>query len=489
MQSVPKIVRERLKAGAPVGAHPDADALTAYAEKGLSEIERTVVIEHLARCGQCRDVVALALPGTEVQTVVIPARGPWFTWPVLRWGLAAAGIVAIVSLAVVQYQRGASQTATVARAVPSPVVATPSGQTQPSTSAAPSSAIANSDHEKSRENEENARTAAKLASPTLVSPTEKEEASTANTESANTQRKTAQEKVAQAEVPRPSGAPRVRSNFGGAISGPMMPSQWQQQQQGQIQTSHAQMQAAAPAPAASDAKPQAAGVAGGIGGGVQPAAPSSQQVVVEVQSANSQLQTETKDVENQIHGDVYAMSKAKPASSAQAALSAPTPSPANPLSSARMPTVTANALPLPRWTISSSGGLQRSFDQGSSWQDVDVTASSAPTKLASVETTGAALADKKYRGAPSVKAAAGPPVFRAVSANGVDVWAGGVNGVLYHSADAGSHWTRVLPVLGVATVGGDIVAVEFSDSQHGSIATSTGERWTTADGGQTWQKQ
>ncbi len=473
MQSVPKIVRERLRADALAGAHPDVDMLTAYAEKSLPERERSVVIEHLARCGQCRDVLALALPEIETQTVVIPARGGWFTWPVLRWGLVAAGIVAIVSLGVVQYQRRASQTATVAKAVPSPMVAAPSGQTQPSTSTATSPVIANSDREKPRENnEDNARTAAKLVSPKLASP--KEEVSVTTTE---------KKVMAPAKVP-PTGAPRVRSNFAAPITGgPNMPAQSQQQQTGQ-----AQMQASAPLPMAPNAKQQVAVVAGGVGRGAQPASPSTQQVVVEVQSASSQLQTETKDVENQIHSDVYAMSKAKPATSAQAELAARAPSP-NPLPSARMQTVTANALPLPRWTISSAGGLQRSFDQGSSWQDVDVTASAAPSKLASVETAGAAFADKKYQGAKSVKALVAAPVFRAVAANGADVWAGGVNGVLYHSADAGNHWSRVLPIPGIAAVAGDIVAVEFSDPQHGKIATSTGETWTTGDGGRTWQKQ
>ncbi len=62
MQNVPKIVRERLRAVTPAVNHPDADALTAFAEHSLPELERDVVLEHLARCGDCRDIVALALP-------------------------------------------------------------------------------------------------------------------------------------------------------------------------------------------------------------------------------------------------------------------------------------------------------------------------------------------------------------------------------------------------------------------------------------------
>ena len=65
MQNVPKIVRERLKAAAPAVNHPDADLLTAFAEDSLPGVERDGVLEHLARCGACRDIVALALPEAE----------------------------------------------------------------------------------------------------------------------------------------------------------------------------------------------------------------------------------------------------------------------------------------------------------------------------------------------------------------------------------------------------------------------------------------
>ena len=36
---------------------------------------------------------------------------------------------------------------------------------------------------------------------------------------------------------------------------------------------------------------------------------------------------------------------------------------------------------------------------------------------------------------------------------------------------------------------GDITSVEFSDPQHGKIATSAGEVWITADDGKTWHRQ
>jgi len=36
---------------------------------------------------------------------------------------------------------------------------------------------------------------------------------------------------------------------------------------------------------------------------------------------------------------------------------------------------------------------------------------------------------------------------------------------------------------------GDISSIQFSDLEHGKVATSTGELWLTSDNGHTWQKQ
>jgi hypothetical protein len=155
----------------------------------------------------------------------------------------------------------------------------------------------------------------------------------------------------------------------------------------------------------------------------------------------------------------------------------------------------------PRWTLSANGGLQRSLDQGKTWQTVDVTANpssfsfTGETSLeivartstkarAAKETANEKDADKarKQVGAP-------PPTFRAVAAAGSDVWAGGSPSALYHSLDAGNHWSHIVPASSGATLTGDVVSLDFPDPQHGKISTSTSEVWTTSDGGQTWRKQ
>ena len=81
------------------------------------------------------------------------------------------------------------------------------------------------------------------------------------------------------------------------------------------------------------------------------------------------------------------------------------------------------------------------------------------------------------------------PVFRAVAAAGLEVWAGGSAGALYHSVDSGNHWTLVLASAAGTILTGDITSIQFADPQHGTVATSNQEIWTTADNGQTWHKQ
>src|SRR5579863_3772617 len=109
MQDVPKIVQARLQRPSPatVASHPDADLLTAFAERSLTARERGHVLEHLTRCSDCREVVVLALPTAEAAALassVTPARIGWLSWPTLRWGVVAAGILAVSSIGVLQYR-------------------------------------------------------------------------------------------------------------------------------------------------------------------------------------------------------------------------------------------------------------------------------------------------------------------------------------------------------------------------------------------------
>jgi photosystem II stability/assembly factor-like uncharacterized protein len=178
------------------------------------------------------------------------------------------------------------------------------------------------------------------------------------------------------------------------------------------------------------------------------------------------------------------------------------------------------SIPSASWGISATGGLLRSFDQGRTWASVDVNASfpvasemvmvvpqsekyQQATQDTSLQAKNQAQAQnqaqkqaeakalRKSRAATQQASAAAVsiPVFRAVSAAGSEVWAGGSAGVLYHSANGGEQWTRVVPLASGTLMTGDITGIAFSDAQHGHITTSTQELWTTFDAGESWKKQ
>jgi hypothetical protein len=131
-----------------------------------------------------------------------------------------------------------------------------------------------------------------------------------------------------------------------------------------------------------------------------------------------------------------------------------------PLATKRSTTAASDPLALenliPRWTLSSDGTLQRSLDSGMTWETIPVSSQT---------------------------------IFRALAANGLNIWVGGAAGALFHSSDAGEHWTQVRPMVNGETLVDDIIGVEFRDALHGKLTSSMEGIWITADAGQTWQKQ
>lgn len=352
--------------------HPEAELLTAFAERSLAQSERELVLNHLARCAECRQIITLALPVTETEPVIRAgsARPSWISWPALRWGFATAAIVALISLGVFQYEHR-----------------------QKGDQLASKSSV----HE---------QIAANASSPeqSEAAPPSKERAQPLS--SAAGKRETA-----------------VRSQ---------------------------------PAPAKNDFQ-----AATGARGSEGMRSKAGAVAVAGNRAADQLIQSQAPGVSQDqpyINSDVV---KAKAAVTVQAsAQSAPAFAPPNiPLQTA--PSLMQRASP--RWTITATGGLQRSFDAGKTWEDVNVNAN-------------AGQAQKKL-------------VFRSVAAMGPEVWAGGSGGTLYHSSDSGTRWQKVLPLAAGAQPTGDITDIQFSSPLNGKIATSAGEIWTTFDSGQTWQKR
>jgi hypothetical protein len=448
MAEVPKIVRERLKVPSPAENHPDADLLTAYSEQLLPTRERSLVLEHLSRCADCRAVVALALPASEVvQALPRPSRS-WVAWPAFRWGFASAGLAVIAIFASLQYRHQSGPELTQKTAAPALEAKT---EPVPPISAA---------EEK-------------------VAPGRKAKSDIAKDAAA---RPVDDFMVANKRADRSAAANQPAMAGGLVVSrdklphGPLQSNQWQRQnaylKQGPAPEMRVANQlAAAPAPVAPQAGAQSASI--------QSAPPGDRGTQNLDLAVNSETSTHLQPAEAEVE-------KAKPA------MSGPAPKTSGDGDSLAMQARAGKALATntPRWTISSAGGLQRSYDQGISWQDVSVTSAPVSDK-ATMELSVPARA--KAASSPAIalakKEQTSPPVFRTVAANGLEVWAGGAKGLLYHSTDAGAHWTHVVPSAGGAVVAGDILTIEFPDAQHGRIVTSAGETWITSDRGLTWQRQ
>ena len=594
MQNVPKIVRERLKAVAPAVNHPDADLLTAFAEHSLSGTQRDGVLEHLARCEDCREIVALALPETEaIQTTVRPSPSGWLTWPSLRWGFVAAGVVAITSFSVLELQRHSQPTTVALKQSAGPEVAANE----------PKNAIAQFVAPAPAEKKEKLPVP---AAPGFADSADGANAIVIEKKSATSSVSTPEGVVSSQSASSPSkgGATTFRgATVGGPLPhGPRVANQWQQTNAAQNQVPApavpqelAKQQRAgsdihvngrvavtsqtaaapgaapatalaqnhpAPQPSSGDAstylsraKPLASGVAGGIntqpnrdpltvpvapgqiaGYVVDPTGAGVSNARITITAANERataaavtnsqgawliaglpsgsykaqaeapgFRTTVRDLnydagqpsmysftlspgsvsetvevaaQEQVQAETSRAGTSADRNVSQVALSGRN----------AMQTVALSSPGLPRWEIN-SGALQRSFDQGQTWQTVDVNANPLGANAASLDISANASSAKSKGAGKALKQNVAPLTFRALAAAGADVWVGGSAGILYHSPDAGNHWTRVVPTAAGATLTADIVALEFSDSQHGQLSTSTSQVWTTADAGQTWQKQ
>ena len=96
MAEIPKIVSQRLQAIAKPGDHPDPNLLGAFVESSLGKRERVQILQHLAQCSDCREMVSLSETQPGAGTVSIaPVSPAWLSWPVLRWGALAACVVVV----------------------------------------------------------------------------------------------------------------------------------------------------------------------------------------------------------------------------------------------------------------------------------------------------------------------------------------------------------------------------------------------------------
>ena len=435
MEQLPKIVQRRLRATAKPGVHPDPDLLAAFVEKSLTDRERSLVLQHLADCADCRDVMSLAMPEIATPPSPVLQKSNWLSWPVLRWGALAACVVIVSTAVTLHYQTRQAMETYIAKTSP----AAPATTAESNVPQQPGEKLAAKIPPPAPfESDRDLGVASKLAKQQGKSLDP--EMNAGRTELFGLREKNQDKKARELNNNRLADASADKSGEKRAASAGMMA-------------------AAAPAPAPAKALPAApAAEARNDNMNHPPAMTETVTVEADTTSVIEAVQTPERKAK-----DEAAQNEARKESHAERTGAAGAIAGRNmdSLSTAAGPSAPGNyakrsraANGATRWTLSADGVLQRSFDSGKTWQTIPV---------------------------------ANNVVFRALAANDSDIWVGGAAGVLYHSSDAGQHWLRVYPADGQSLTA-DIATIEFSDPQHGKLTTTTHQSWTTINAGVTWQK-
>ena len=477
-------------------SHPDADVLTAFVERTLPEGERTKVLEHLAGCADCRDVVVLAQPEPvgPTQRVLVPHKG-LLRRPLMRWVAVAACLVvgAAVSLQVLTPRLAHNSFENRAEGPPAAKVAS-----QP-TSDRDQVAMEQTASERagvSRANSDISREQGTLANEKLarkVAPTEEGKL-------ARLDRKARYGGYSQQKVPAPTDNLIAKAK-------PAEPGRADYDKNYTFQ-------------GYSNAAPTtSAGAAAGRVASLPPSAPApAQGVVVGGRLAEAEAETRRKELALDKSGVAGKKADAgavnKPESSMALAVSGakdenasadtavlggtgnqnqPAPAPTKAPAVAQLPVVGRSTTDLTpaqtSETVEVTAANPAVQAETASTSALEITAMSRTPAILprwrlskEHQLERASAADSKWQSTTLD----GQPELHALFFSGPNVWVGGKGGVLMHSADAGEHWQRVTASHGGTVVTDDIVAIDFKDFQHGHFKTDKKKVWITSDGGQTW---
>ena len=442
------LAERQVRPGAGSAAHPEADVLTAFVERALPEDERGPVLGHLAECAECREIVALAQPALVEASAAWarPAR-LWSRGLILRWGALAA--CAVLAGALVLRYGGAK---------PGPLVAEQKAPAAPN-SAAPPPAVAGTPVNPSNPVESNV-------------PAAKEESAVADKAATDNLKGSANEVEVEA---RAAENPRHRNR---PLSiGPAAPmSNNSNSSLGYVANNSSSSNSARQnAPAV-----PAGGVAGALAGRIASTRPlADEDMKTPLARSEGALKRDSQEVakasprQDSPPAGEPSLSKNKvqvPASTEVVQVEAAAATVDNTLANAyngrekdelHASSSSANlgafnaARQAVKWQISESGALQRSVDDGKTWESVTL--------------------DQAVK-------------LRAVTAAGFHIWAGGDSGALFHSQDGGDHFAAVKVHRRHSVLTGDIVTLTFQDVQHGRLETASHEVWLTTDGGQSWHR-
>lgn len=498
MPELSNLLKDRLSRAGKPEVHPDTDLLTAYAEKSLPNAERAQVMDHLSRCGACRDVVFLMTePAAEEAPVIslVPAkRRIWFLTP--QFGMVAAmcamalGIGAIVRMqtsptGVTQNARleqtkeqpkEPSKTQPQTEAKAEPKVAAPAGSRSAANESAGNGAVnqtpaaqAEKGSAKSKDAEA-ARSADSISGPAGTTPAGVAVggnlASAAPAASRNAPSTLANDKKADAATGRKPGAAPSRHDYVNL----------------QLFASDASYQSGTDLPAAPSA----------------PTVTSLTQATIMAREQHSGFADLRRDMEVQNQGTLtlYRSGAGRQTGGFIGRIAdlgkraaGKTLGPAIPLEATRS---FAMATPPPVNGLDDSDALSAK-PRAKSETLGESTAFSVNGLRSGVygDTANPQWKVEKGKllkleaGSVYTEAAGGTDMeFSVVTANGSDVWAGGRRAALMHSADNGATWDKIS--LGEAA-SGTVVNIAASGANV-VVKTSSNQTWSTQDGGKSWNK-
>lgn len=436
MMQLDKTIREGLarQAAAPGTVHPDPDLLTAFVERALSQPERQQVLQHLSRCGDCREAIALSLPEIDVAAVAAaqPETSLWKRWLVVRWAAAAAAVVVVA--ATVTLYRTTSQPHQVASIIDGPAyVASRQAKAAPQTEAA---------------NPGLPRTEAKTEATTAVSAVEpKRNAEPVMVASAAPQQPTAgvakEKSAATDSLKRQQVAMADKAVFPAPVPPPSVDALSQPTLKTDAKVVPLERPVQVPGMMTAAAGATNEGFPAGNGRALRP-------------SDEPALQTY-----NQPDG-VFTVAEAQPRRNimfggrgTEAAKAMQRRESLGSMFSTNPPMPNAPSLRR-RWIVTSDGQLEGTHAIGDEWHVVHV-------------------ADGVF--------------FKSVAESGSEVWVGGIGGALYHSTDDGKSWMKLMPSAGDEPLIADVVGIRATRRGAAELTTSSGERWITVDGGQHWTRQ
>jgi putative zinc finger protein len=447
MPEVPKIVYDRLRAGLPAGpvpetAHPDPDVLTAFAEHSLSETERESVVQHLAWCGDCRELVALSIPPTEtaaqpsaaeesestapVATGTASRQWSWFTWPGLRWAALAAGLLVAGGLLLIRPGKP--------NAVPDARQQSASAVTQPADTIVADKAVPAPHGLRKEINPE------EKSAPAVRAFSRDKESKLAHS-AAPPDKAIARGQFGHVETRTTTKDLATGAAVGGVVgAAPTSPAPAPQvPHASEMVEVTSESAAVMPEDARIDQTVNDLPVSGRnmsdltISKAKAAKTESNDSSTLQQEYSRNKRQS-TASTADQQQGAVTSTNRL--ASNLQAAKPASSP------------------LPPPQWAIHGND-LQRSLDSGVAWKTV-------------------LHSDR-------------PLLSYATSGN--DIWAGGKAGDLFYSANAGVTWSQMHPAAQQQVLADDVTHIDIDGPSNVTLFTSNDQSWHTADGGKTWEKR